>query len=706
MSSGDTLERSRRALFVILPPLALAVGTLVVWSTRLSTKSAMFTWLTSGDLFEYFLPSYTYQALRLAEGSIPLWNPYQGVGQPFLAALQPGALYPARLLLLVQSPAHAMGTSLGAHLLFLVMTTYALARALGTTRLAASCAAIVLGATLGANWFYLPSYLEAGAWWPTLALALVRLVGGGGWRWAVLLGAAGAMPVLAGGYQVTVYMAYALGLLAAGLLADPRFRRASWGMLALRLGVAALVAAATAAPQLLPTLAWSAETARRAVALSDVQLNPLGLQDPPWQLLVQTLRRGSGHQPFYLSLPAVGLALFGFARQRVFGMAMGAGALLLYGAALGPGSPLFPLYRALPGLAFYRLPMRLLIAVFFLVAVGVALGVSACQRWRPSRLPQLGTALAAAATVVLLAALVAPLRNETHLPWLQGGPLRPALSVLDGAATRVGDGRVAFFGKWFPIAPRYAMLGGMRCVQDYEPLASRRLQQFLFAVAGQPVPGDDAPLPFTGHVGEPNPLTRPRLLDLVATSVVVVTPPTREPVVTGLRRAGALGPSVLYVNPSALPRAYTVPRARFVASADAALAALLAPDFDPRREVVLVGAAGEGAERVAAGGDGDGLGRARIVRDGAERVEIGVDVTAPAVLVLADAFAPGWEALVDGRPRRVWQANHLVRGVLLEPGDRQVAFVYRAPGWRLGWAACAAGWLAAAIVMTIARWAR
>ena len=78
-------------------------------------------------------------------------------------------------------------------------------------------------------------------------------------------------------------------------------------------------------------------------------------------------------------------------------MPIGAGALLLYGAALGPGSPLFPLYRALPGLAFYRLPMRLSIAVFFLVATGVALGVNACQRWRPSRLPWLGPAIAARA---------------------------------------------------------------------------------------------------------------------------------------------------------------------------------------------------------------------------------------------------------------------------------------------------------------------
>ncbi|MGH7287487.1 MAG: hypothetical protein ACREI8_05650, partial [Myxococcota bacterium] len=660
------MQQSLRALVAILPALALAVGTLVLWENRLSTPNAVYSWFPSGDLYGYFLPSYTYQALRFAEWEIPLWNPYQGVGQPFLATLQPGVMYPARLLLVVLRPERAMQASLCVHLVFLVVTTYAFARALGATRLAASGAAVVLGATLGGNWFYWPSYLEAGAWWPTLALALLRVVGGAGWGWAVLLGVSGAMPVLAGGYQMTVYMAYALLLLAAGLFADSRFRPERWGIVALRLGVAGLIATATAAPQLLPTLAWSSEAARRAALMTDLQLDPFAFMHSPWQLVSRTLLDGSNAREIYLSLPAAALALLGFARQRALGLVMGGGALVLYGVALGPDSPLFALYRVLPGLGLYRIPSRLVISVFFLLAAGVALGLDACQRWRPPWFPRLGSAAAAVALALMFAALVIPLRNLTQVPWLQAGPLRASLPLLKLAAPWVGDGRVAFFGSLGPTHPRFPMLHAMRCVQDYEPLASRRLQQYLYAVAGEPAPTSDAPFPFTGTVDGANPLARPRLLDLVATSVVVVTHPA-EAVLEGLRLVATFRLSAIYANPRALPRAYTVPRARFVASEGAALVAIQAANFDPRREAVLVGSATDETGRAVAAGDGGGLAAARILRDAAERVEVAVDVKATAVLVLADAFAPGWEAVVDGRPRRLWQANHLVRGVVVEP---------------------------------------
>jgi len=690
----------RRALVASLPPLALAVGTLVLWTQRLSTPSDAYLHLL-GDLYAYFLPSYTYQAMRLAEWSLPFWNPYQAVGEPFLATLQPAVLYPARLLLLVLSPARAMGVSLCAHLVFLVLTSYAFARTLGVTRLAASGAALVLGATLGGAWFYSPTYLEAGAWWPTIALSLVRVVRGAGWRFAVLLGLSGAMPVLAGGYQMTVYMAYALLLLAAGLLADARFRPASWARLALRLAVAGAIAVATAAPQLLPTLAWTAETARRAAPLTDEQLYPLGWPSP-WVLVHQTLLGGPGSEFNLLSLPAAALALLGFARQRALGLLLGSGAVVLYGIALGPGTPLFALYRALPLLDLYRFPFRLVISVSFLLAAGVAFGIDACQRWRPARSPRLGAIAALAAFLLLFTALVLPIRNLTQLPWLQPGPLAnwmPMLKVLDAQA---GSGRVAFFGQLANFSTRLTMLQALPCVQGYEPLASRRLQRYLYAVSGLPTPDDDATRPFLGYVDGANPLARPRLLDLVATSVVVVSQPTPEGV-EGLHALDASSSPRVYTNPRALPRAYTVPRARFVASEGAALDALQADDFDARGEVVLVGAPTAEAERTVAGGSGGALARARISRDAVERVEIDVSVAAPAVLVLADAFAPGWEARVDGSPRRIWQANYLVRGVIVEPGDRQVAFVYRAPGWRLSWGIFAAGWLFAAVVMAVDR---
>jgi len=77
--------------------------------------------------------------------------------------------------------------------------------------------------------------------------------------------------------------------------------------------------------------------------------------------------------------------------------------------------------------------------------------------------------------------------------------------------------------------------------------------------------------------------------------------------------------------------------------------------------------------------------------------------SAPAVLVLADAFAPGWEATVDGVPRRLWQTNYLVRSVVVAPGDHQVDFRYRAPGFRAGVTILIGTWTVVLLSLAVAR---
>jgi uncharacterized membrane protein YfhO len=90
-----------------------------------------------------------------------------------------------------------------------------------------------------------------------------------------------------------------------------------------------------------------------------------------------------------------------------------------------------------------------------------------------------------------------------------------------------------------------------------------------------------------------------------------------------------------------------------------------------------------------------------VLLDQPGRVDLSVRAESPGLLVLNDAFAPGWTAEVDGRPAAIHRANYLVRGVWLEPGAHGVRFEYRTPGLRLGLvvalgvAAALAAWVAA-----------
>src|SRR5438094_753033 len=132
---------------------ALTVGLVWLWVYRLGAPGAPYV-TGVGDVFGYFLPAYHYEAERLAAGSLPFWNPYQGAGVPFIGVLQPGALYPPRLLLLWLPPVTAMAWSTFGHVLLSLLGTYVLCRRLGTSGLAAAIAAIVFTTAFALPWIH------------------------------------------------------------------------------------------------------------------------------------------------------------------------------------------------------------------------------------------------------------------------------------------------------------------------------------------------------------------------------------------------------------------------------------------------------------------------------------------------------------------------------------------------------------------------
>jgi hypothetical protein len=120
------------------------------------------------------------------------------------------------------------------------------------------------------------------------------------------------------------------------------------------------------------------------------------------------------------------------------------------------------------------------------------------------------------------------------------------------------------------------------------------------------------------------------------------------------------------------------PRALLVgASRSGGLEALLAADFDPAREVVLP----EGVPGLESPGI---RGAATIVEVRADRVRLEVDASEPGMVVLADAFDPGWKALVDGSPVPVLPANVAFRGVPVPAGRHEVEMRYRPRSVSLG----------------------
>jgi hypothetical protein len=174
---------------------------------------------------------------------------------------------------------------------------------------------------------------------------------------------------------------------------------------------------------------------------------------------------------------------------------------------------------------------------------------------------------------------------------------------------------------------------------------------------------------------------------------VVPYPPLRTP---GLRLAYQGPDARVYRIEGALPRTWVVGAQQVVAGGDAALDAVTAPGFDPRRAAVTERRLDGLPERPPAGP----AGAARIVSYDDERVVVHARAPRRALLVLGDVHLPGWKATVDGREAPVERVDYVLRGVQLGPGAHTVEFRYEPLSWRIGWitTVVALAGLAAAVV--------
>jgi hypothetical protein len=137
----------------------------------------------------------------------------------------------------------------------------------------------------------------------------------------------------------------------------------------------------------------------------------------------------------------------------------------------------------------------------------------------------------------------------------------------------------------------------------------------------------------------------------------------------------------LYENKNVLPRAIVVPDYRLVSDTAAALGAMVAPEFDPEREVVLL--AGKGRDAIAPGADRTPsdptvfIANAEVTQYESLRVVVEAETNQPGFLVLSDLYYPGWEATVDGETVPIYEANASVRAVPLDEGTHTVEFRFR-----------------------------
>jgi len=720
-------------------PFGLVALVVAFWLVRIVRPGSRIT-LVSYDSRTYFYPLYEAFYGRLAAGKFSAWNPYQLCGLPWLGTLQGGFFYPPHALYLALPTNVALAVSGFGHLVFIALTTAAFARRAGLMPVAAMLAGVLftLRGSI-ARLLLWPYTLEAVAWLPLGSLAVLELTRGGGRRAVALLGGATGMSVLAGSPQGTVFIGYAWGTLLVALLAGERASARAWALAGGRFAAGIGFGGVVGAVQLLPALEMARVGTRAAHALSFAAMLPFGnpgfqlvweaITGGPLSFGVVALALipaaifGRGKRTLAVWAFAFGIVVFLLAMgpatplfrlylvvpfltqfrspARMIVIAQWAAAILAAtalhaivqraGARQPRGADGGRVRRALvlgPTIFCALAFAAILFArhVFVPATLGAATGALLLLAVRRP-LPVVG------ASLVLLAASEAIFEPgpRERLPYDQAAAaVYERYGAMYALLTRIqGSDRVWVVNPFLnpDLAPKLASRHGVRSVEDYEPLNLRRqADYFTFLMEGATTRSDPNLIFQGGFIppavssGRMAPVLRRRLLDLAAVRLIVIPDnflgrPAIAKIVAGngLVRREAVGERLtLFENPASLPRAFIVYRTRAAPPPDALLAALSRSDFDPLVESYVEGDPGFVATPTA---PRRGT-AATFVHDGEDVVELDVDAAAPGLVVLADSFAPGWRATVDGADTPIVATNHLFRGVAVDTGHHRVRFVY------------------------------
>ncbi len=249
------------------------------------------------DLCFLFYPGYVFYRRALAAGALPLWNPYNGCGEPFLADIERAVFYPPSLLYLLPSTSLAVVLSAALHLLVAAIGTYILMRQLLVSRRGCLLAGVMYPfSAYTVTKMAFPSELNTAAWFPAVLAAFVLFCKRPTRRSLILLACLIATQFLAGFPEVVAFSMAALALYAiVRALYQPSLRSASRIALLglLGLGAAGLLAIALAAAQFLPTWELLARSPRGQVVdpgLDMESFHPMAL----FTLLIPSLHGSCG----------------------------------------------------------------------------------------------------------------------------------------------------------------------------------------------------------------------------------------------------------------------------------------------------------------------------------------------------------------------------------------------------------------------------
>ncbi len=231
----------------------------------------------------------------------------------------------------------------------------------------------------------------------------------------------------------------------------------------------------------------------------------------------------------------------------------------------------------------------------------------------------------------------------------------PRTALFDRLHETMGDGRVVLLTARIPAG--VSQMYGFEITGGYDAILPSRVQEFL-----------ENTRTYMGTI-EP----------IMGATLYVFAGAPFDPVPARFDVVDTVDGFTIYRNRNTLPRAFLVGSVESVPDMNAVFERMAEPGFDPSRLVVT-------SEPVPAFGDEgqDNVGEARVTERRLNSTRIDVRAERRCMLVLSDAYYPGWRVYLDGAPSTILPVYHAFRGVVVPEGEHEIVFEYDPPSFRWG----------------------
>jgi len=702
-----------------MPVLILAIAAGFCWKLVLTRQ---YEWMAGPDLANQILPWLEMEAQQWHSGSFPVWDPHLWAGQPIVGQGQPGAAYPLNWLLFSMPlrHGHIMPSALAWYRVAIhfmaALLCYAFARSLGRSRHASLLAGIVFSFGCFLSFYDWPQMMNGAVWGPAVLLFLFRVRSHGKPADAALAGASLGMSWLSGHHQVPIYLTLTLAAFYIWCWFDAKPRRARFATLAALSGIVFLL---TAGLQLIPSWEYG-HTALRWVGAAEpvswAQPVPYAVHEHaalgPLSIIGIVIPGTARYGDLFVGLVAFALTLLAVARcwqdWRVRFLAALTFSGFLY--ALG-GATLFQgwLYAIVPFVEKARTPTTGVYLFGLGCAALAAFGMDELRSpYKSLRRYVLALTIfgCGLGTTVFILALVHKMGYDDRTPLVVVWALLLA-AVLHGVSRGVLPFRQAAtlcvllsifeiganFGATWPSRDNQEGMTLINRMRGFEDVAAYlKVQPGLFRIetdGSEMVPnwadrqGLDAMAGIlaglTSNIYSNVDFWSGNTRMLFGVRYTVGRKPTAPAQVEVYSSPSGMK---VYLNPDTFPRAWIVHTLVSVADNTAGKRMIQDHLSDLRRSAWVSGPATLSPDTPPAvpsgcqglpGGAGDTL---SIQQFAVTRQRFQANLACAGFLIVADTYAAGWRATVDGRGAPVFEVNGAMQGVAVPAGYHAIEVRY------------------------------